>query len=61
MTLPQAHAQGIYGDLNYEALRKAIQRLEDRAPEPVERGSKGRPHKWTVEDHHAMARELERR
>lgn len=61
MTLSQAHAQGIYGDGNYEAVRKAVQRLEDRAPEPAERGSKGRPHKWAVEDHHAMARELERR
>ena len=61
MTLPQAWKKGIYGDGNYEAIRKAVQRLEDRAREPAERGAKGRPHKWTAEDHHAMAKELERR
>lgn len=61
MTLSQAYAEGIYGDRKYEAVRKAIQRLAGRAPEPAERGSAGLPHKWTAEDHHAMARELERR
>jgi hypothetical protein len=61
MTLSQAHAAGIYGDGQYETVRKAVQRLEDRAPEPAERGRPGLPHKWTAEDHHAMAKELERR
>jgi hypothetical protein len=61
MTLSQAHAAGIYGDGQYETVRKAVQRLADRAPEPAERGRPGLPHKWTAEDHHAMAKELERR
>ena len=26
LTLPEAHAQGMFGDRNYEAVRKAVQR-----------------------------------
>ena len=50
LTLVEAYAQGMFGDRNYEAVRKAVQRA---GIEPA--GRRGAAHEYEIDDLHALA------
>jgi hypothetical protein len=50
LTLPEAYAQGMFGDREYEAVRKAVQRARI---EPA--GKRGTAHEYEIDDLHALA------
>lgn len=50
LTLPEAHAQGMFGTRNYEAVRKAVQRA---GIEPA--GRRGTAHEYEIDDLHDLA------
>jgi len=51
LTLPEAHAQGMFGDRNYEAVRKAVQRAR---LQPA--GKRGTANEYDIDDLHDLAR-----
>ena len=54
LTLVEAYAQGMFGDREYEAVRKAVQRAVQRNDlEPA--GRRGAAHEYDIDDLHALA------
>lgn len=50
LTLPEAHAQGMFGDREYEAVRKSVQRAKLKPA-----GKRGTAHEYEIDDLRALA------
>jgi hypothetical protein len=50
LTLPEAYAQGMFGDREYEAVRKAVQRARLEVA-----GKRGTANEYEIDDLHALA------